>query len=81
MKFLTGFAIGAGVGYVLGAAAGRERYEEIVRAAEGVLQDERVQEMHAKGRKAMDAGTEKARDMMSQGFNGASQKIRDKAEG
>jgi hypothetical protein len=27
----TGFVIGAGVGYVLGAKAGRQRYEDIVR--------------------------------------------------
>ena len=30
MKFRTGLAIGLGVGYVLGAKAGRERYEQIV---------------------------------------------------
>lgn len=34
----------AGVGYVLGARAGRERYEQIKRTATRVKQDPRVQE-------------------------------------
>ena len=34
MGFRTGVIVGLGVGYVLGARAGRERYEEIVSAAE-----------------------------------------------
>jgi hypothetical protein len=29
---MTGFVLGAAVGYVLGARAGRERYEQLVRA-------------------------------------------------
>ena len=33
MKFRTGLVVGIGVGYVLGARAGRERYEQIKRAA------------------------------------------------
>lgn len=35
--------VGLGVGYVLGARAGRQRYEEIVRAAQGFWNDPRVQ--------------------------------------
>lgn len=35
--------VGLGVGYVLGARAGRERYEEIVRSARGLWNDPRVQ--------------------------------------
>ncbi len=33
MKFRTGVVIGIGVGYVLGARAGRERYEQIKQTA------------------------------------------------
>lgn len=33
MKFRTGLLIGAAAGYVLGARAGRERYEQVKRLA------------------------------------------------
>lgn len=41
-KFL--FVVGLGVGYVLGARAGRERYEQIRRAAQNVWNQPAVQE-------------------------------------
>jgi hypothetical protein len=37
------FVVGAGVGYVLGARAGRERYEAIVRFARHVVGSQTVQ--------------------------------------
>lgn len=37
------FLVGFGAGYVLGARAGRERYEQISQKAQGVWQDPRVQ--------------------------------------
>ena len=40
LTLLAGF----GAGYVLGARAGRSRYDEIVTKARGVWQDPRVQE-------------------------------------
>ncbi|MFC5493562.1 hypothetical protein [Nocardioides caricicola] len=39
LSFLAGF----GAGYVLGARAGRERYEQIADKAQGVWRDPRVQ--------------------------------------
>ncbi len=33
MRFRTGLVVGAALGYVLGARAGRDRYEQIKRAA------------------------------------------------
>ncbi|MCU1596814.1 MAG: hypothetical protein QOE85_255 [Actinomycetota bacterium] len=41
-KSLLVIAFGVGVGYVLGARAGRERYEEIVERVNGVWRDPRV---------------------------------------
>ena len=40
MGFKTGLVIGLGVGYVLGARAGRERYEEIRRGWEQLRRTE-----------------------------------------
>ena len=44
MKLKLTFLAGAAVGYVLGARAGRGRYEEIKNQAETLWQDPRVQE-------------------------------------
>lgn len=38
------FLAGLGAGYVLGARAGRERYEQIASTAQGLWQDPRVQQ-------------------------------------
>lgn len=40
LSFLTGF----GLGYVLGARAGRQRYEQLKSGAQGVWQNPKVQE-------------------------------------
>ena len=56
MKKLT-LLIAGGIGYVLGTRAGRERYEQIKRAATRVKDDPRVQE---KATQAADLAKEKA---------------------
>ena len=56
MKKLT-LLIAGGIGYVLGTRAGRERYEQIKRAATRVKDDPRVQE---KAGQAADLAKEKA---------------------
>ena len=42
MRMRIGFAIGAGVGYILGTRAGRERYEQIKQAAKRVFENPKV---------------------------------------
>jgi hypothetical protein len=49
--------VAGGVGYVLGTRAGRERYEQIKKAATRVKQDPRVQE---KAQQAADLAKDKA---------------------
>ncbi|MFE3449071.1 YtxH domain-containing protein [Nonomuraea sp. NPDC059194] len=44
MRYRMMFAVGVAVGYVLGSRAGRERYEQIKRAARRVADSPRVQE-------------------------------------
>ncbi|MEW9548103.1 YtxH domain-containing protein [Nonomuraea sp. NPDC050783] len=45
MRYRMTFAVGLAVGYVLGSRAGRERYEQIKRAAQRVADNPRVQEV------------------------------------
>jgi hypothetical protein len=47
--------VGVGLGYVLGARAGRERYEQIARTARQIAQNPRVQDVACKARQQ--AGT------------------------
>lgn len=44
MRYKLTFFVGVGVGYVLGARAGRERYEQIMRSARRVSDNPSVQE-------------------------------------
>ena len=59
LSFLAGF----GAGYVLGARAGRERYEQIVRAWEHAKDDPRMQSVAGMAQARADAvvGTLKSR--------------------
>jgi hypothetical protein len=45
MKFRLGLVIGLAVGYVLGAKAGRERYEQIKRGADKLRSNESVKKV------------------------------------
>lgn len=40
MRFRVGLAVGLGAGYVLGARAGRQRYEQIARTAKKVWESD-----------------------------------------
>ena len=70
MRFKTGLVIGLGVGYVLGAKAGRERYEQIRGAFQQIAGSDRVSSVTAKGKSAV-----------GNGLRGASQRIRAAADG
>ena len=69
MKTKTALLIGLGVGYVLGAKAGRERYDQIHSAWTTVIGD--------KGKAVVDLSAARARDIVSNGLHDASQRIRD----
>jgi hypothetical protein len=45
MRIKLAFGTGFAAGYLLGARAGRERYEQIVRTAKGVAENPAVQEV------------------------------------
>ena len=67
MKKMT-FLAGVGVGYVLGARAGRQRYEQIKSSAQGVWNSPKVQET-----------VSQAQDLAAQKAPGVQQKIAETA--
>lgn len=61
MAFKSGLVIGVGLGYVLGAKAGRERYEQIVTTFNDMTDRPEVQDLIAKGKGLMDKANAAAR--------------------
>ena len=76
MKFRTGLAIGLGVGFIVGARAGRERYEQMISALDSVRGNETVQRASA----VADRSTMKVRRAAGSGLVTASEKIKERAE-
>jgi hypothetical protein len=68
MSFKAGFIVGAAVGYVLGAKAGRERYGQIMDAFGRVSEDERVQTITAKGKAVVDLAAERVKETVGERF-------------
>ncbi|MEC9053276.1 MAG: hypothetical protein VX494_15620 [Actinomycetota bacterium] len=65
---------GLGVGYVLGARAGRERYEQLKAGAQKVARDPRVQS-------AADRAADQARAQTEAAVATAKEKVQDAAQG
>jgi len=80
MRFKTGLVIGFGAGYVLGSKAGRERYEQIRSWCDGCMSNDQVQRLGTKSKAVADIATERARDVLSDGFDAAARKAREVAE-
>ncbi|GAA2142939.1 hypothetical protein GCM10009844_14710 [Nocardioides koreensis] len=83
MSKLTLIAAGA-AGYVLGARAGRERYEQIAAGARGVMRNPRVQSARQQAQDAVaeqaaaarDVVVEKAKETASTAASAAADKVR-----
>jgi len=76
MKFRTGLVVGLAAGYILGAKAGRERYEKIIALSNKVRSNESV-------RKAADVAersTRKPRGIAGDGLVKVAKTVRAKAE-
>jgi hypothetical protein len=65
------FLLGAGAGYVLGARAGRERYEQIVRVGRRVGGSQTVQSAAGVLQAQVDELTHKVRDIVGTKITGA----------
>ena len=62
MKFV--FGVGFGLGYYLGAMAGRERYEQINRTLRRVKRSDTFDAATDKARAVVDLGVERAKDIV-----------------
>ena len=68
MSFKTGLIVGAAVGYVLGAKAGRERYDQIQEWFGKVSGDPRFQEITEKGKTFADMAAQQVKDEVEERF-------------
>ncbi|MDF1596815.1 MAG: YtxH domain-containing protein [Acidimicrobiia bacterium] len=75
------FIIGLAIGYVLGAKAGRERYEQIRKFAGRVAETDTARQLIEKGSAVADLGAARAKQVVSEGMSTAADKIREKTEG
>ena len=66
MRRKLAFGVGFGLGYYLGAMAGRERYEQINRVARKVKSSDAFQTAEKKAKAAVDLGVERAKDAVEQ---------------
>jgi hypothetical protein len=77
MRGRLGLFIGFGAGYVLGAKAGRERYEQLRRLYENIQASPAFQQATNAARDAVGTSLDQARDLATEGF----EKVRDRKSG
>ena len=77
MKFRMGLVIGLGVGYVLGAKAGRERYEQIMTGASKLRSNESVKKVAGSAEKV----SRRPRAAAGNGLVKVAETVRTKAAG
>ncbi len=77
MKIRLGFLVGFGAGYVMGAKAGTERYEQLRRLYENLLSSPAIRDARGKVKDAAGSGFESARDLASDGV----QKVKERKSG
>jgi hypothetical protein len=65
MKFKSGFLVGLGAGYVLGAKAGEERYQQIVDAAKSLRENPGVQRLTGEVNKTVTVGKDRVSEAAS----------------
>ncbi len=81
MRFRVGLVIGFGAGYVLGAKAGHERYEQVKRLYDNLLSSPGIREATGKARQAASTGFEQAKDKASEGATKAKDAIKERRSG
>ncbi|MCB2224223.1 MAG: hypothetical protein KQH83_08630 [Actinobacteria bacterium] len=70
MGFKTGLLIGAAAGYVLGAKAGRERYQQIMDGWGRITGDPRFQDIASRGKAVVDLAAERVKGAVEERLDG-----------
>jgi hypothetical protein len=73
MKFKSGFLVGLGAGYVLGAKAGEERYQQIVDAARSLRENPGVQRLTGEVNQTVAVGKDRVTEAASRKAEQASE--------
>jgi uncharacterized protein YgiB involved in biofilm formation len=81
MRGRLGFFIGFGAGYVLGAKAGKERYEQLRRLYDNLVSSPTFQQATGKAKSAMGTGIEQAKDAASESVSKVSSAIKERKSG
>ena len=79
MKARTGLLVGLGVGYVLGTRAGRQRFEQLRKAAGVVANNPPIKRFLDDSRQLSDVTTRKAREQLAEQLHEASSQVREAA--
>lgn len=73
-----GFMVGFGAGYVMGAKAGTERYEQLRRLYENLLSSPGFQRASGKAKGAVGSGLETAKDKASEGVSKVQEVVKER---
>jgi cytoskeletal protein RodZ len=65
MKFKSGFLVGLGAGYVLGAKAGQERYQQIVDATKSLRENPGVRRLTGEVNRTVTVGKDRVSEAAS----------------
>lgn len=81
MRGRLGLFVGFGAGYVLGAKAGTQRYEQLRRLYDNLLASPAFRSASARAKDAVGTGFEQAKDKASDGVSKVSEVVREKRSG
>ena len=74
----TSFVLGFGAGYVLGARAGRQRYEQIVHLWQQATGSAQAQDVAAKGKDIASAGARRGLTIVQRGVAKTGEAVRER---
>lgn len=81
MRGRLGLFLGFGAGYVLGAKAGTQRYEQLRRLYENLLASPTFRSASSKAKDAVGTGFEQAKDKATDGVSKVSEAVKDRRSG